>query len=95
MANVIPTNVETLHQFAGEGDPGADAASREALREALQAIERLPESQKQVLQLSVLEGWSYSEIADHLGVSENTVKTRVSRARARLRSSSAFSGVSA
>ncbi len=97
MSRVVPTNVETLHQFAEEGDPGEGMAAREALREALAAIERLPESQRQVLTLSVLEGWSYTEIAEHLGVSENTVKTRVSRARARLRTtaSSAFSGLTA
>ena len=95
MSNVIPTNVETLHQFAGEEDPSQSVAARQALREALEAIERLPESQREVLKLSVLEGWSYTEIAEHLGVSENTVKTRVSRARARLRTTSAFSGISA
>ncbi len=97
ISRVIPTNVERLHQFAGEDDPSENLASRQALKEALDAIEKLPESQRQVLQLSVLEGWSYTEIAEHLGVSENTVKTRVSRARARLRStaSSAFSGLTA
>jgi len=97
ISKVVPTNVETLHQFAEEGDPGESHEARQALREALEAIERLPDAQKQVLELSVLEGWSYTEIAEHLGVSENTVKTRVSRARARLRStaSSAFSGLTA
>jgi len=95
IAAVIPTNVETLHQFADEGDPAQALASREALREALQAIEGLPDSQREVLKLSVLEGWSYTEIADHLGVSENTVKTRVSRARSRLKTTapSAFAGI--
>ena len=94
MASVIPTNVETLHQFADEGDPAEALASREALREALQAIDGLPETQREVLKLSVLEGWSYGEIAEHLGVSENTVKTRVSRARSRLKTTApnAFAG---
>jgi RNA polymerase sigma-70 factor (ECF subfamily) len=95
MSSVIPTNVETLHQFAGEGDPAQALASREALREALRAIDGLPRNQREVLELSVLEGWSYTEIAEHLGVSENTVKTRVSRARSRLKTtaSNAFSGL--
>lgn len=87
IASVVPTNVETLHQFAGDGTPADELVSREAVREALRAIERLPESQRRVMELSILEGWSYTEIAEHLGVSENTVKTRVSRARARLRTS--------
>lgn len=95
MASVIPTKIETLHQFAEEGDPVDAIVSREALREALSAIEGLPESQRDVLKLSVLEGWSYTEIAEHLGVSENTVKTRVSRARSRLKTTapSAFAGI--
>jgi RNA polymerase sigma-70 factor (ECF subfamily) len=95
MSQVVPTNVETLHQYAGEGDPARALASREALREALRAIDGLPRSQREVLELSVFEGWSYTEIAEHLGVSENTVKTRVSRARSRLKTtaSSAFSGL--
>ena len=88
---------ETLHQLADPVDPNERLGSREALRDALRAIDELPPAQRKALRLAVLEGWSYEEIAEHLGVSENTVKTRVSRARARLRTSapSAFAGIRA
>jgi len=86
VSSVIPTNIETLHGFAADTSPTMELESREALRDALRAIDRLPEGQREALRLSVVEGWSYTEIAEHLGVTENTVKTRVSRARARLRS---------
>jgi RNA polymerase sigma factor (sigma-70 family) len=39
-----------------------------------------------VLRKAFLEGRSYQEIAAELGISEGNVKTRVNRARARLRS---------
>jgi RNA polymerase sigma-70 factor (ECF subfamily) len=85
VASVIPTKIETLHRFASDIPVTDEIESREALRDALRAIDRLPEGQREALRLSVVEGWSYTEIAEHLGVTENTVKTRVSRARARLR----------
>ena len=86
---VIPTKIETLHRFASESPPTQELESRELLRDALRAIDRLPEGQREALRLAAVEGWDYSEIAEHLGVTENTVKTRVSRARARLRATTA------
>jgi RNA polymerase sigma-70 factor (ECF subfamily) len=97
VSSVIPTKVETLHQFAAEGDVEDDMDSRDALRDTLRAIDELPDGQREALRLSVLEGWSYTEVAEHLGVSENTIKTRVSRARARLKATvpTAFAGLRA
>ena len=37
------------------------------------------------MQLAFLEGRCYQEIAERLGITEGNVKTRVNRARARLR----------
>lgn len=44
------------------------------------AISKLPEKQKQVLELAVFESLSYNEIAQKLNISKNTVKTQISRA---------------
>ncbi len=49
------------------------------------AIADLPEEQRDALVLTQLEGKSYEEAADLLQVSEGTVKSRVNRARRRLR----------
>lgn len=49
------------------------------------AIAGLPEDQRDALVLTQLEGKSYGETAAMLSVSEGTVKSRVSRARERLR----------
>ena len=55
---------------------------RQRLREA---IALLPEDQREALILTQLEKVPYEEAARALGVSEGTVKSRVNRAKARLR----------
>ena len=49
------------------------------------AIARLPEEQQEALVWTQLEGRSYEDTARILGISEGTVKSRVNRARARLK----------
>ncbi|MEO8452495.1 MAG: RNA polymerase sigma factor [Gemmatimonadota bacterium] len=62
-----------------------DAASRADDRDRLfAAVRRLPEGQRQVVVMG-LEGLSNREIGDVLGITENTVATRLSRARKALR----------
>ena len=58
------------------------ADERQRLREA---ITQLPEDQREALILTQLEKVPYEEAANRLGVSEGTVKSRVNRAKARLR----------
>ena len=58
------------------------ADERQRLREA---ITRLPEEQREALVMTQLERIPYEEAAAMLGVSEGTVKSRVNRAKARLK----------
>ncbi len=61
-------------------------AERRELAELLhRAIQTLPEDQRIVLVLSDIEGYSYEEISGILGVPLGTVKSRLSRARMRVR----------
>ena len=67
--------------------PGTEARvvakdERQRLREA---IALLPDDQREALILTQLEKVSYEEAAQALGVSEGTVKSRVNRAKARLK----------
>jgi RNA polymerase sigma-70 factor (ECF subfamily) len=55
------------------------------MREFKTAFRVLPGTQRKALLLTALEGHSHKRIAAHSGVSVGTVKSRVSRARARLR----------
>jgi RNA polymerase sigma-70 factor, ECF subfamily len=66
-------------------DPERQAASGE-LRILLEsAIERLPDGAREVFMLREVEGMSTLEVAQALDVSEDAVKTRLSRARSALR----------
>ena len=49
------------------------------------AVGELPEEQRAVFVLRIYEDLSYQEIAEALGVADGTVMSRLSRARARLR----------
>jgi RNA polymerase sigma-70 factor (ECF subfamily) len=63
-------------------DPASAVAERATVRDALA---RLGELDREVLMLTVWEELEPREIADVLGVSAPAVRTRLSRARARLR----------
>jgi RNA polymerase sigma-70 factor (ECF subfamily) len=64
----------------------AEAALRHDLAQTLEvAISKLPADQRVVVILSDVEGLSYEEIATATGTSLGTVKSRLSRARAKLR----------
>ncbi len=53
--------------------------------EALAAFQRLPQDQREVLALVVVEGLRYREVAELLGISIGTVMSRLARGRERLR----------
>lgn len=60
-------------------------AGRQALTVIEQAVAELPEGQRAALVLRVFHDLDYAEIAAALDVDVGTVKSRISRARARLR----------
>jgi RNA polymerase sigma factor (sigma-70 family) len=51
----------------------------------LAAVRELPDGYRIVFNLYVMEGYSHKEIAESLGISENTSKSQLSRARRYLR----------
>ncbi|MBB2940717.1 RNA polymerase sigma-70 factor (ECF subfamily) [Actinoplanes lutulentus] len=63
-------------------DPGRDVPQRLDVRAALK---RLPETDREVLMLTAWEGLQPREIAEVLDVSPAAVRTRLTRARTRLR----------
>jgi RNA polymerase sigma-70 factor (ECF subfamily) len=63
-----------------------EALLRKEIRALIHAaIDRLPESYRNVLQLRDIEGFDTQETASAMGLSENAVKTRLHRARQALR----------
>ena len=68
-------------------DPGPEKRTLQSeLHDAVQkALLDLPGDQRLAVTLCDLEGFQYEEIADAMGISVGTVKSRISRGRARLR----------
>jgi RNA polymerase sigma-70 factor (ECF subfamily) len=83
--SLLPTADTFLHAVPDERDLEADVHARAELGRVESALDELPAEQREVLRLAVLDGMDYAEIAHRTGVSEGTVKSRVARARARLR----------
>ena len=63
-----------------------EALEREELEKAIQeAISELPEKHRLPFILRALEGLSYEEISDILGIRLGTTKSRINRARLKLK----------
>lgn len=78
-----PLDVDDL---AVAADDPARAVERDELRERLlEALDQLPESQRQAVLLHDLEGRSHAEVAAALGVSDGFSRVLVHRARRHLR----------
>lgn len=71
-----------LQWFSSADEPASDTLEKQyEARSALGVFNRLPESQRMVLLLIAVEGMSYKEVSETLGIATGTVMSRVSRAR--------------
>lgn len=75
-----------LLKVRAAGKSPEELAENSKLREQLRdALLKLPQSHRVVVFLREMEGLSTKEVAEVVGISEDNVKARLSRARARLR----------
>lgn len=82
---VRPVPPEPILALSGEEVTG-DAEMRAALASSLrEMVDSLPEEYRQALVLTVFEGLSQEELSERLGISLSGAKSRVQRARAKLR----------
>ena len=82
-----PAEVDTVVPLRSSSDPERQALASE-LRDLLEwAIDALPAGAREVFMLREVEGLNTADTAASLGVSEDVVKTRLSRARTALRRS--------
>jgi len=77
--DVMP--VETLMPITQRPDPERETFGRELGRLIESAVDRLGDGYREVFMMRQVEGLSTAETAQVLGVSEDVVKTRFSRAR--------------
>lgn len=65
--------------------PAEKAIRREDLQRALAAMDCLTEANRELIVLRYIHGWSYDELAEHLGSTPHRVRALCSKAVARLR----------
>lgn len=73
------TEAEYLHS------EDSHVVSSMSTNELMALVQNLPPGYRVVFNMFAIEGFSHKEIADHLGVSENTSKSQFMKARAYLR----------
>ncbi len=73
-----------LQPASREMGPARATASRELGRAILKALETLDGEMREVLVLRDMEGYSYEEIAQALGIPIGTVRSRIHRARLKI-----------
>ena len=82
----LPVEADHTYYLEDESELPDEYVERRELNRLIQdGIADLPVEQATVLVLSDVQGMSYNEIADALDLSLGTVKSRLSRARAKLR----------
>lgn len=77
----LPTDAMSDWEDAQSADR---AENEDLLRHTLRALDQLPEDQRAVMLLVVVEGQSYREVAEQLGIPQGTVMSRLARARLRV-----------
>ncbi len=84
LASVPPTGDRGEPQ-SSSSSPEVEVLQRGQLAQLLEAIDRLPDEQREVVELTFGQNYSYKEIAEIVGAPVNTIKTRMFHARRRLR----------
>jgi RNA polymerase sigma-70 factor (ECF subfamily) len=81
----IEERLERIPASHPNHDPEGVVLRRERAVTLWQSVDGLPEAQRVVVLLRYQQGFSYSEIAQTLGISEGTVKSRLYHAHRKLR----------
>ena len=71
--------------IVSDATPEDELLRKEKIQAVRNAVLELPEEQREVIVLREFQNMQYSEIAVMLGISEGTVKSRISRAREHLK----------
>ncbi len=80
---IIPTT--SIENYGERLETDEDLFSQFRARALIKMVQQLPPGYRMVFNLYVIEGNSHQEIADLLGISINTSKSQLSRAKATLR----------
>ena len=81
--NLIGSNEQAVPQMPGQIEENAE--QREMRRLLNKAIQRLPENQRIAFVMTRIDGLTYAEVAEVMGISEAAVDSLTQRARQNLR----------
>jgi RNA polymerase sigma factor (sigma-70 family) len=73
-----------MHETDRDYLPCAHTERKEQSREIFEVLKKLPDSSRKMIVLYYNDGMCYKDIADHLGVSVNSVSVNMFRAKKRL-----------
>lgn len=77
--------VDLSENIIANSDIENDIESKEILTKMIKAIERLPQSQRDVLQMKIIEDMSYDEISQKTGMNNLTLRSLLSQARKKIK----------
>lgn len=83
--NKMSDSDQELFKMSDGITPADNLEEKELYKAYLETIEKLPEKCREIFLLNKNDGFSYSEIAEILNISINTVKTQMGRAISYLR----------
>lgn len=83
-ANQLYENILTDNEMDNSDNRNIIAQVDFSQEELLAAVNQLPEHHRLVFNMYVIDGYSHAQIAEELGISENTSKSHLMRARKRL-----------
>lgn len=72
-------------QLSGKAPPDEELVRREEVQAVLRQIRDLPEGQRKLLKMRVLDGLSYQQISEKTGLSPLNIRVQVSLARKKLK----------
>jgi RNA polymerase sigma-70 factor (ECF subfamily) len=83
--NIFDEDADEARAASPWPDPEREVQGRELSRKLVEGIKRLHESYRTAVILREIQGLTYQEMADVLGVSVSVIKVRLHRGRRRLR----------
>lgn len=81
--DILELNAKLSIENMWEDTPTANSKTPNS--DIFKIIEQLPQKMKEVVQMKYIQNYKYAEIAEELGISINTVKTQLKRAKLKIR----------
>ena len=80
--NILEFNINLITEHIYDSDSNED--KNKVYDQILKIVEMLPDKMQKIVKLKFLHNYKYSEIAEEMGISINTVKTQLKRAKIKI-----------